>query len=123
MSSEKYPIRTESVNYTIPVSGQGPLVDLNGMVLVAIEVPITNLDASELSIMTNSQGDINDLYPVAYYHESQMVNLPLLAAIAPNLKQVTVINPAYTRGLRYIAIYTDVGLPANRTIRLLLSVL
>ncbi len=123
MSSEKYPVRTESVNYTIPVSGQGPLVDLNGMVLVAIEVPVTNLDASELSIMTNSQGDINDLYPVAYYHESQMVNLPLLAAIAPNLKQVTVINPAYTRGLRYIAIYTDVGLPANRTIRLILSVL
>ena len=93
------------------------------MTLVAIEVPVTNLDASELSIMTNSQGDVNDLYPVAYYHESQMVNLPLLAAIAPNLKQVTVINPAYTRGLRYIAIYTDVGLPANRTIRLILSVL
>ena len=123
MSGEKYPIRTETLNYTIPVSGQGPLVDLNGMVLVAIEVPVTNLDASELSIMTNSQGDGNDLYPVAFYHESQMVNLPLLAAIAPNLKQVTVINPAYTRGLRYIAIYTDVGLPANRTIRLILSVL
>ena len=123
MSSEKFPVRTETVNYTIPISGQGPLIDLNGMVLVAIEVPVTNLDASELSIMTNSQGDINDLYPVAYYNESQVVNLPLIAAIAPNLKQVTVINPAYTRGLRYIAIYTDVGLPANRTIRLILSVL
>ena len=123
MSGEKYPVKTESVNYTIPVSGQGPLVDLNGMVLVAIEVPVTNLDASELSIMTNSQGDVNDLYPVAYHNETIQANLPLLAAIAPNLKQVTVMNPAYTRGLRYIAIYTDVGLPANRTIRLILSVL
>ena len=123
MSSEKYPVRTESADYTIPVSGQGPLLDLNGMVLVAIEVPVTNLDASELSLMTNSQGDGNDLIPVAYYNETAMQNLPLLASIAPNLKQVTVFNPAYTRGLRYIAVYTDVPLPANRTIRLILSVL
>jgi hypothetical protein len=123
MSSEKYPVRTESVDYTIPVSGEGPLIDLNGMTLVAIEVPVSNLDAGELLIMTNSRGDGNDLYPVAFYHESQMVNLPLLAAIAPNLKQVTLINPAYTRGLRYIAVYVDGGLPANRTIRLILSVL
>ncbi len=123
MSSEKYPVRTESVNYTIPVSGQGPLVDLNGMTLVAVEVPVTNLDASELSIMTNSQGDVNDLYPVAYHNETIQANLPLLAAIAPNLKQVTLINPAYTRGLRYIAVYVDGGLPANRTIRLILAAL
>ena len=123
MSSEKYPVRTESVDYTIPVSGQGPLIDLNGMALVAIEVPVTNLDASELSLMTNSQGDGNDLIPVAYYNETAMQNLQLLASIAPNLKQVTVFNPAYTRGLRYIAIYTDVPLPANRAIRLILSVL
>ena len=123
MSSEKYPVRTESADYTIPVSGQGPLLDLNGMVLVAIEVPVTNLDASELSLMTNSQGDGNDLIPVAYYNETAQVNLPLLASIAPNLKQVTVFNPAYTRGLRYIAVYADVPLPANRTIRLILSAL
>jgi len=123
MSGEKYPVRTESVDYTLPVSGQGPLIDLNGMTLVAIEVPVSNLDVGELSIMTNSRGDGNDLYPVAYYNESQLVNLPLLAAIAPNLKQVTLINPAYTRGLRYIAVYVDGGLPANRTIRLILSVL
>lgn len=123
MSGEKYPVRTESVNYTIPVSGQGALIDLNGMTLVAVEVPVTNLNASELSLMTNSQGDGNDLFPVAYYNESAMVNLPLLAAIAPNLKQVTVMNPAYTRGLRYIAVYTDVPLPSNRTIRLILAAL
>ena len=123
MSSEKYPVRTESADYTIPVSGQGPLIDLNGMMLVGIEVPLTNLDASELLIMTNSQGDVNDLYPVAYQNETIQANLPLLAAIAPNLKQVTLINPAYTRGLRYIAVYIDGGLPASRTIRLILSVL
>ena len=123
MSGEKYPVKTESLNYTIPVSGQGPLVDLNGMTLVAVEVAVTNLDASELSIMTNSQGDGNNLCPVAYHNETIQANLPLLAAIAPNLKQVTLINPAYTRGLRYIAVYVDGGLPANRTIRLILSVL
>jgi hypothetical protein len=123
MSGEKYPVRTESIDYTIPVSGEGPIIDLSGMTLVAVEVPVTNLDASELSIMTNSQGDGNNLFPVAYYNETAMQNLPLVAAIAPNLKQVTVMNPAYTRGLRYIAVYADVPLPSNRTIRLILSVL
>lgn len=123
MSAEKYPVRTESVDYTIPVSGQGPLIDLSGMVIVGIEVPVANLNATKLSIMTNSMGDGNNLYTVAYLNETVQDNLSLEAAIAPNQKQVTVFNPAYTRGLRYIAIYTDVPQTGVRTIRLILTVL